>query len=411
MKIGILTFANVPNFGANLQAFSTVCYLRNVGLSPVVIKWEPHDFADRFAGIKSLPQPAAHFKFVEEYLPQTRVCRNDREISQVLAEESIEAVIVGSDAVLQHMPFWACVRFPTKKVFSVYHATSERIFPNAFWGTFYPLEKKKIPMAIMSASSQNSKYKFTSKSDKKSMYNCLKRFSYISVRDNWTKRMMEYVSAGEISPQITPDPVFAFNQNCSNWIPCKEEILETFKLPENYVLVSMKSRLLNNIEWMNNLRDAFHEKEMECVALPMPTGVDFLHQFPYEIAPSLSPLHWYALIKYAKGYVGENMHPIVVALANSTPCFCFDTYGYTQFSGMYCKEVSSKIYDIMERFDVMGCRVNATPRFWKIPNVVEIVDKITSFDKEKCAVCANDMLVEYNKMMKNILDGFQVQLS
>lgn len=39
MKIGILTFANVPNFGANLQALSTISYLQNHGYNPILIKW------------------------------------------------------------------------------------------------------------------------------------------------------------------------------------------------------------------------------------------------------------------------------------------------------------------------------------------------------------------------------------
>ena len=64
MKIGILTFANVPNFGANLQALSTVEYLKSHGHDPVLIKWEPEDFSARFTGMELQQQPAAHFRFV-----------------------------------------------------------------------------------------------------------------------------------------------------------------------------------------------------------------------------------------------------------------------------------------------------------------------------------------------------------
>ena len=84
MKIGILTFANVPNFGANLQALSTVECLKAHGHEPVLIKWEPEDFSDRFTGMERQPQPAEHFRFVREYLPWTDLCRNDREICTVI---------------------------------------------------------------------------------------------------------------------------------------------------------------------------------------------------------------------------------------------------------------------------------------------------------------------------------------
>ena len=53
MKIGILTFANVPNFGAKLQALSTISYLQNHGYNPILIKWEPEDFEARFTSIKT----------------------------------------------------------------------------------------------------------------------------------------------------------------------------------------------------------------------------------------------------------------------------------------------------------------------------------------------------------------------
>ena len=39
MKIGVLTFLHVSNFGANLQAFSTYMYLKNHGHEPVYLDY------------------------------------------------------------------------------------------------------------------------------------------------------------------------------------------------------------------------------------------------------------------------------------------------------------------------------------------------------------------------------------
>lgn len=128
------------------------------------------------------PQPAAHFKFVREYLPWTDVCRNDREICGVIEGEGIEAVIIGSDAVLQCPSLWSRIDFPTKKVFRINKVTSERLYPNAFWGTFQSGLKRRIPMAIMSASSQNSPYRSHTHKTLKAMGRSLGEFDYISVR-------------------------------------------------------------------------------------------------------------------------------------------------------------------------------------------------------------------------------------
>jgi len=407
MKIGILTFANVPNFGANLQALSTICYLRNHGHSPIVIKWEPFDFEARFDNIRNQVQPHEHFRFFEEYLPQTKICRSDEDICSIIDEENIEAIIIGSDAVLQCSSLWGRIDFPTKSVFRINKLTSEREYPNAFWGTFYAKLKNKIPMAIMSASSQNAKYKLLSSKVKKSMSENLQNFEYISVRDCWTKSMIQDVTKNKILPPITPDPVFAFNFNCPEFIPQKEDILRKFNLPSNYLLVSMKSRMLNNEDWMDELKEKSKQSRLECVALPMPTGIEFKHNFDYVIDVPLSPLDWYALIKYAKGYIGENMHPIVVALHNSIPCFCFDTYGVLKLARCICIEKSSKIYDIMDRFGLLNNRINAYSRFWNIPTVDFVLKKIREFDIVACEGKALSYYQEYQTMMDSIIHKFE----
>lgn len=407
MKIGILTFANVPNFGANLQALSTVCYLKNNGHEPIIIKWEPIDFEARFMNIREQNQPKAHFDFCEKYLPWTDLCRTEKDIASVIEKEGIEAVIIGSDAVLQHHSLLSRIYFPTKTIFRVVNITSERIFPNAFWGTFSVYLKKETPLAIMSGSSQNTKYKYIFPATKHKMKISLSRFVYISVRDKWTYDMLRYLSAKTINPYITPDPVFAFNQNCSALIPSKEDILYRFNLPKNYILISMKTRLLHNKQWMSELKRCFLAYNLTCVALPMPTGIDFDHNFDYEITTPLSPIDWYALIKYSQGYVGENMHPIVVCLHNAIPCFSFDTYGILKYARIYCNEQSSKIYDIMADFSLLQNRCNAYSRFWKSPNPSEVVKQIISFDKEKCKTHSNLKVSQYNEMMKTIISIFQ----
>lgn len=114
------------------------------------------------------------------------------------------------------------------------------MFPNVFWGCGVA---DKVPMALMSVSSQNSAYQYFMPWTKKAMCKSLSNMKYISVRDEWTKDMLKAVLNKEVP--VTPDPVFSFNQNVGMYVPRREEILERFGLPEKYVLLSLFSQVLS----------------------------------------------------------------------------------------------------------------------------------------------------------------------
>ena len=190
MKFGILTYANTANFGANLQSLSTVSYLQAHGHEAYIIDWSPEDMMKKFQSSPTI-QAQEHYRFFKKSIPHTKRVINDQEISELLYRDKFDAVIIGSDAVLQHFPFFSRFWFPTSTIFRLDHITSERHFPNAFWGSFYPLLKREIPMIIMSASCQGTRYYNILLRDRLNMTNFLKRFSYISVRDTWTQKMIK----------------------------------------------------------------------------------------------------------------------------------------------------------------------------------------------------------------------------
>lgn len=409
MKIGILTFANVPNFGAALQALSTVGWLKQHGHEPVIIRWEPDDFRARFKNMQNQIQPAEHFHFFNEMFPVTTLCSTDKEVAEVIESEKIEAVIIGSDAVLQAFTWITLTDFPTKTLFRLREATSERRYPNCFWGSFKKYLHHPIPIALMSPSAQNVGFKSLSPRVKLRMKRDLQDMVYVSARDNWTRQMINHVSFGKVKALLTPDPVFAFNHNCEALIPSREEIISKYGLPDKYMLVSFRSVLLDNIEWMDGLKREAEKYGLSCVALPMPEGVLFKHNFDYEIPIPLSPLDWFGLIKYASGYVGENMHPVLVALHNAVPLFCFDNYGIPKFGAIFLDEKSSKIYDILSRFDLLANRVGSNRRWWSRPTPEEVMKKIVNFDCRKCQNLSKERHTEYEKMMHNIIDRFDKQ--
>lgn len=400
MKIGILTFHSAYNFGANLQIQSTVEYLKNNGHEPRVINWIAKDMEERYDRSTPPAQIEVHKHFLKNHLPCTDLCRNEKEVAEVIDREKLDGVIIGSDAVLQHKTFLASLQI-SKKGIKRQFTSSAFLYPSPFWGNFIPLLKKRIPVSVLSASSQNTQYHYIRGRLKKKINNSLKQFELITVRDEWTKKMIEYLTKRKVTPSITPDPVFGYNQNVKKQFT-KEQILEKFDLPEKYFLITI--RTLNTIpkEWLDSFQTLAQKHNITCVALTMPKGMKFEHNFPKAITTPLCPKEWYSLIKYSSGYIGENMHPIVIALHNAVPFFAFDSYGIVRFR-RFANEKSSKTYDILSRAGFLENYRSILGKRHIIPSPEHVINKIFSFDSEKCKQFSQTQLGSYNAMMQKIL--------
>ena len=240
MKIGLLAYHAACNFGAFLQLLSTVEYVKKQGDEPIVINWVPRDFRLDYKK-RSLPEVRKLYaQLQEKYYPLSSLCETDKQVAALIEKEKIEAVIIGSDAVIQHHPLRERIKFPCRRIVYIGKATSDRMYPNCFWGAFSEYLNKSVPMAVISGSSQDSKYFFIKGRTKSRMKKSIMTFSYLSVRDDWTQKMINYLTDGDITPIVTPDPVFAFNHNASHLIPSKDDILKKFKIPSDYILVSFK---------------------------------------------------------------------------------------------------------------------------------------------------------------------------
>lgn len=403
-NIGILTYHSVCNFGANLQALSTFSFLKKNGYNPIFINWMPKDLDDAFKNTIPVQQFKQHEDYWMKHYVLTERCYTDKDVANAIIKNNIEAIIVGSDAVCQHHTLLSRLIFPCKTIINFARITSDRLCPNPFWGSFQKLLPHKIPMAMMSASSQNSSYKILTKREKDCLREHLKNFVYLSVRDEWTANMFKYVTNGDVTPNITPDPVFAFNYNVND-IPSKDFILKKFNLPDQYYLLSFHDSRTVSIEWLQEFENLALKKRIKCVALAFPNGIKFRHPFDKQIDLPLDPIDWYALIKYASGYIGHNMHPIVVSLHNSIPCFSFDNYGVTKLR-IFVNEKSSKIYHIMDRFNLLLNRVSSKNILYKVPKPGYVLDKLLSYETIKVSKVSENIYMEYESMMKNILKAF-----
>lgn len=363
-KIGILTYHWVANYGANLQMFSTYSYLLKKGLSPIVINYVPKsaiEFYKVFAGEK---QMRCHFDFLNQHCETTREFSELSEFNQVLNDYKITHLIVGSDSLFNLIKPSAAWKKSSKIRISDDHK-----FPNPFW-----CQNIDIPHVALSVSSQNCKYK-DFKEEKNNISDSLSGFKIITVRDEWTQKMVEYFSDNRITPQITPDPVFGFNDNVdSDSTP--ESIRRKFGLPDKYVLFTFnKGRMSAPKKWMAKIKQELNALGYSCVYLPKSTGCQDL-DLDYKISMPIDPIDWYNLIKFSNGYIGVLMHPIVICLHNAVPCYSFDHYGTGPI--LFSNQKSSKIYHIMQKANLLENHFYLRNHLF-FPNPETVLDRIVNF--------------------------------
>lgn len=405
MKIGLLAYHAACNFGAFLQLLSTVEYIKKRGDEPIVINWIPKDFRKDYEK-RSLPEVRELYaRLREQYYPMTELCETAKQVAKVIEKENIEAVIIGSDAVTQHHPLRGRIYFPCRRIIYIGRPTSDRLYPNCFWGSFCRYLKKPVPVSVISGSSQDSKYYYIKGTTKAKMKQSILGFRYMSVRDDWTQKMIEYLTDGEVIPEVTPDPVFAFNHNAAHLLPSKEEICGKFNIPENYVILSFKGSKSVNQEWISEFQALANSDGLACVKLPYADAPAF-GNIQYSVGDAITPLEWYTLIKYSKGYVGNNMHPIVTSITNGVPFYCFDNYGIAVIDGKETNGESSKIYHILKQADLLENRIFTLGKSYVPKSPKEVYTSLINFKIEKEKTFAEYYYHRYERMMKKLFKLF-----
>lgn len=403
MKIGLLAYHSAVNFGARLQLLSTFMFLKRCGYQPVIINWVPEDLERFYSSMASRDQKECLDNFSKEYWAETDKCRTSEEVAKIIDKEGIESVIIGSDAVAK-INFPQIV-FPCRQIIVYSKPTRDRLYPNPFWGEFLKYTKKTIPVAVMSVSCESSPYEKIGAEQRKDMDRAIKQYKYLSVRDTWTKNMYQFISDGRVNAPVTPDPVFAFKYNATSIIPSKEKIRKKYSLPDKYILLSFIRKSVES-EWISDFEGLAERKGYTCLSLPISYS-NSVYETKHKIALPLNPVDWYSLIAYSDGYVGHNMHPVVISLTNGVPVFSFDNYGKTKLFGFKADGSSSKILHILKKAGLEDNRVSCVGRRYKVPKPEVVLEKLMSFDKERTLTFAKGYYAEYQKMMHDILDAIQ----
>ncbi|MCQ2049477.1 MAG: polysaccharide pyruvyl transferase family protein [Candidatus Saccharibacteria bacterium] len=399
-KIAVFTHFYVCNFGANLQALSTSCYLKRNGWDPIFINWV--GYQSKIFGNVNEEQVKAHYSFANRHLNISPELQNAEEIYDYLVKNEIFNVILGSDAVFALDTFVDRINI-SKKGLKVKKSAPDKIFPNPFWLEFL-VDDNRFKIAAMSVSSQNCFYHVLSSKIKARIKRCLNRFDYISVRDEWTQNMVKSLAGRDVD--ITPDPVWAFNYNCEEILNERSNIQSLLEIKKPYVLLGFQNAYVSQTK---KFLDDFIPKIEECgfQSIPLPFAFGYYNSSLYskQVELPLDALDWYRLIQESSGYIGYNMHPIIASMHNNKPCISIDNYGIN-FAKRINIRRSSKIYDIMSRMGRAKQCIEIRSFFREKMQSLDIVSMLKNYDIEEGRRIASVQHTSYNNMMNSILKVF-----
>lgn len=401
MKIGVLTYHCVPNFGAQLQALSTVGFLKRMGHVPILLHWYPKDLEQQYARQVSKTQIKCQMTFALQHYPLSQLCRNEDELVDEIESLRLDMIVTGSDALFKYIPRSERRSFFSRRKlrFINNYISCEDLVGNPFFCDYYGKLKNKIPVVAFSVSSQSCPYHKMNSEEIGLMKRHLSNFKAISVRDVWTKQMVESI-LGEKDINITPDPVFCFNKNNYLQIPDIKELQSKFGIPDRYVLITFSKGVLDT-DYVAQILNIFQKNNITPIILPEPEGHgDFECQ--QQISLPLNPLEWYALIKNSTGYIGTRMHPIITCLHNAVPFFSFDGNGTINSEGHF-EQKSSKVYDILLKANLEDYTYALKSGLPK-PSAETIFERIQLFDKERCANFSIKMQTIYEEEMCKIIN-------
>lgn len=371
MRIGILTYHWVYNFGANLQTLATIGYLRNQGHNPIVINWIPEDLEQRYDKYTDSQMISSFKNFQNDYYPLTEICRNALDIANAIKRNSIEGVFIGADTVLMLRTH----KFSKRKMRFIDPIQTER-FPNPFWGEF--LNYIEVPVVVYSVASLSTPYK-KFKKQKSDICDYIYRFKEITVRDEDTRQMIRYFTSDTISPTITPDPVFNFNNNVS-FTEYESRTLEKFHINGKYVLMCLLEDYAPKFQtWAKKFDKYIQSTGRTLIELPRQTGVQCL---PISHLPStiLNPLEWYIIIKNADFFVGSLMHCVVSCIHNEVPFYSLDYYGTRKFFNKIVDIKTSKTFQIMKDCGLDQYYYNIAGKDKALPDLDSVISSIENYD-------------------------------
>lgn len=367
MKVGLLTHHWPANFGANLQAFSTVRALESLGHEVQVLNYRPCQMVERYELLVATEQLELHEAFLRSYMKQTEAYSTQAELNAIVQNLGLDCVICGSDAVLR------------------LQANSDRedlSFPNPFWLQW---AGAGVRTGFLAASTMGSQFFQLPKVTRKAVRDAVMSLDYCSVRDNWSRWMLRCCGVPLSKVQHCPDPVTGIHAELAGIDTSRPDDGR-----EPYILMSLYDGMRSE-SWVVEFVAEANRRGFQVYGFPQP-DIETIGPFDRVLRLPMSPLDWYRWIANASGYVGVRFHPIMLSQVNQVPYVALDEYDVgLRFSGRYAaglaRRLRSRTRFVSKTFDACA-RVSMQqycipPRDYEQYRPVSILDLLDAARKEQ----------------------------
>ncbi|MEM6696380.1 MAG: polysaccharide pyruvyl transferase family protein [Pseudomonadota bacterium] len=313
MKIGILTYHNSRNFGANLQTLASQELLRRAGFDPVVINYVDRAKLDAFRSLVPPEQIAMHEAFAARYYTLSPKISDPQEVA-AYCRDTLDGVISGSDAVFR-------LRAPlapkevARRLIGRKNAYADFSWDDRLPPYFLPFEAPGLVKGALAASARGTAFYFLRPSVMRQAGRALRGFDFVTVRDEWTAMLVRWLSAGCVTPIYSPDPVFGLNRAFN--IPADE--VPQRDLSRTILLTGHFDR-----GWLTRMVAAIHARGYRAAMLANPAEQHGADAVDDVLSLPMSPLTWYSALANCAGFIGMRFHAFVSCLANDTPVVTMD---------------------------------------------------------------------------------------
>ena len=353
MKIGILTFHNNENRGSILQAYCLKESLEDLieGADAEVIDYRTisHEILriasknpiEVIKNIKSRSRTEKEFSKLNILSKNRKITNNYQKAVNFLSEQNYDMIIVGSDTI------W---KIDKKK-------SLNRPFPNVYF-----LDESIDAIKVSYAASANKTYLEELKDSERRLFeNKIKSFDKISVRDNYTEKILNKIGIKDF--KRVPDPTILTE------IPTKD-ISEIFEKNE----ISLDKPIIS----INRVKKDFME---EVISDYKSKGYQIISPTKHPLADvnlysKLSPFEYYSLYDYFDLSITGSLHSTIFSIKNKTPFVTIET------SNKYKKAEDSKTHSLLKDFEMMSRYIDGINK--KPENLLNKVKKCEKdLDEEK----------------------------
>ncbi len=294
MKIGILTFHRAYNYGAFLQTFATLAFLRSQGYDVSIVDYMPEGHTDFYRFFNSYWKNSSWIgktKYVIRKLIDYPFILNRRKKFHEMQENffgiersvryitpkdlenvNYDYIIYGSDQI-----WWKC-KFLTYKGFDL-----------VYWGEYIPKAVKKIAYAPSMGSID------LNETDISQIKYWLTNFMAVSVREKQLSDTLFSIS-GNYFPVVL-DPVFFLDK--SQWMKRCDEVPIRHEKP--YLLLY---NLQNSLDARRVAISLAQRNKWKVVEIKQSFCFDFSHYYDY----TSGPIEFVSLFRDAKFIVTTSFH-------------------------------------------------------------------------------------------------------